>query len=50
MLIVNQGEKEVLIQKELLEKLELEYDYLGEIKSDFFEYANKRFGFLISKD
>jgi len=47
MLIINQGEKEAEIQKELLKKLNIPYQYLGEIKSNFFEYQNKRFGYLI---
>lgn len=50
MLIVNQGEKEALKQKELLEKLCISYLNLGEVKSNYFNYQNKRFGFLIEKD
>lgn len=49
MLIVNQGENEALIQKEMLEKLNIPYRELGEIKSEFFEYQNKRFGFMVRK-
>jgi len=49
MLIVNQGEKEANIQKELFDKLGLGFEYLGEIKSEFFEYRNRRYGFFLCK-
>lgn len=49
MLIVNQGEKERDIQKELFEKLEMPYIELGEIESEFFAYKNKRYGFYCKK-
>lgn len=49
MLIVNQGESEARIQKELLEKLNINFVELGKIKSEFFEYKNERFGFLVEK-
>ena len=49
MLIINQGELESNIQKDLLEKLNINYEFLGEIKSEYFEYKNKRFGYLINK-
>jgi len=49
MLIINQGESEAETQKALLKELNLKYKELGEIKSEFFEYTNKRFGFLIIK-
>ena len=49
MLIINQGESEAETQKALLKELNLKYKELGEIKSEFFEYKNKRFGFLIIK-
>lgn len=49
LLIINQGEKEANVQKELLDKLNISYKELGEIKSEHFEYQNKRYGFLISK-
>ena len=49
LLIINQGEEEAKAQKSMLEKLGIRYTSLGEIKSDYFEYKYKRFGFLISK-
>ena len=49
MLIINQGEKEAQIQKELLEKLGIKFLELGKIESEFFEYKNERFGFLIKQ-
>jgi len=49
MLIINQGEKEAQIQLELLEKLNIPFENLGEIHNEYFEYQNKRFGFLIKK-
>lgn len=47
MLIVNQGEKEFEVQKELLNKLNIKYKDLGEIKNDYFEYQNKRYGLVV---
>ena len=49
MLIVNQGEKERDIQKELLDSLNIPYNELGEIESEFFAYKNKRYGFYCKK-
>ena len=49
MLIINQGKKEAQIQKELLEKLGIKFLELGKIESEFFEYKNERFGFLIEQ-
>lgn len=49
MLIVNQGEQEAKVQKEMLEKLNIKYADLGEIQSEYFQYKNKRFGFLVNK-
>ncbi|MBQ4647233.1 MAG: hypothetical protein IJB79_07785 [Candidatus Gastranaerophilales bacterium] len=49
MLIINQGKKEALIQKELLEKLNLNYTFLGKIENKFYQFKNDRFGYLISK-
>ena len=49
LLIINQGEEEAKAQESMLEKLGIRYTSLGEIKSDYFEYKYKRFGFLISK-
>ena len=49
MLIINQGEEEAGVQKKLLEELGFLHKELGEVKSEFFEYKNKRFGFLVKK-
>lgn len=49
MLIVNQGEIEAQEQRALLNKLNIKYEYLGEIESPYFQYKNKRYGFLVSK-
>lgn len=49
MIIVNQGEKEYGVQKELLEKLQIPYEDCGEFKSDFLKYKHKRFVFVIKK-
>ncbi len=49
MLIINQGEEEAKVQKELLDRIEASYEELGEVKSEFFEYKNKRYGFLVKK-
>ena len=50
MLIINQGEIEARAQKEFLKELNIKFQELGEIKSPFFEYKNKRFGFIIRKN
>ena len=49
MLIINQGEKEKDLQRQLLEKLNISFVFLGEIESEYYKYQNKRFGFLIKK-
>ena len=49
MLIINQGEYEANAQRVLLEKLGYDYKDLGEIESQYFEYKNKRYGFLVVK-
>ena len=49
MLIINQGETEAKEQERLLKKLNINYKTLGEIKSEHFEYQNRRFGYLIQK-
>lgn len=49
MLIVNQGEVEAEAQKELFASIGLDYTELGEVKSEYFEYMNKRFAFLVKK-
>ena len=50
MLIINQGEKETLIQKQMLDKLRIKYEEKGIVKSEFMEYKNNRYAFLIKKD
>lgn len=50
MLIINQGEHEANAQRVLLEKLGYNYKDLGEIESQYFEYKNKRYGFLVIKN
>ena len=50
MLIVNQGEEEARIQKDMLNKLNVKHIELGEIKSKYLEYKYKRFGYLIKND
>lgn len=49
MLIVNQGEEEAQIQQKLLESLNIPYKPLGVLKSDFYEFKNDRYGFIIEK-
>lgn len=49
MIIINQGEKEKQIQKEMLEKTDVDFEFLGEIKNEYYAFENKRFGFLIRK-
>lgn len=49
MLIINQGEVEAKEQEHLLKKLNINFTSLGEIKSEHFEYKNKRFGYLVKK-
>lgn len=44
--IINQGEAEYETQKELCQKLNIEYTPLGEVKSEFFNYK-QRYGILI---
>lgn len=43
LLIINQGEKEYLIQKKLNEKLNLNAFYFGEIENEFNIFKNKRY-------
>lgn len=50
LLIINQGMEESELQKELLIKLGIKYEFLDEIKNEFYKYKNKRFGYLIKKD
>ena len=49
MLIINQGEIESFEQQKLLEELEINYDYKGEVLSKHFSYKNKRYAYLITK-
>ena len=49
MLIINQTESEAKAQKELLDKLNISYQELGEIASNYFQYNYTRYGFLIKK-
>lgn len=49
LLIINQGEIEAKEQEKFLKELGINYTYLGEIKSEYFQYQHKRFGFLIKK-
>ena len=50
MLIVNQGEIEANIQKELLESLNIHYDFLGEVKNEHYPFTQKRYVFLVKKN
>lgn len=49
MLIVNQGIDEAKIQKNLLDELDIKYVDKGIVKSEFLEYKNDRYAFLITK-
>lgn len=49
MLIVNQGKDEMREQKRLLEELTIPFEYMGEIRSRYFEYKNKRYAFVVRK-
>lgn len=49
MLIINQGEDESIIQKALLNNLNIKYIYKGIVKSNFLEYKNNRHAYLITK-
>ncbi len=49
MLIINQGENEKQIQKQMLENLNVDFEFLGEVKNEYYNFKNKRFGFLIRK-
>ena len=50
MFIVNQGEEESEIQRALLEKLKIPYEFLGTISSKALEFKNLRYGYIIKKD
>lgn len=47
--IINQGEVEYKVQRELCERLKIYYIALGEIKSKFLNYEILRYGILIKK-
>ena len=49
MFIVNQGEEEAEIQRALLEKLKIPYEFLGTISSKALEFKNLRYGYIIKK-
>ena len=49
LLIINQGEEESLKQKEILDSLDIQYKELGEVSNEYFQYQNKRYGFLVDK-
>lgn len=49
MLIVNQGINEAIIQKQLLEELNIKYTEKGIVKSRFLEYKNDRYAFIVRK-
>ena len=49
MIIINQGEKERDIQKKMLEKTDVDFEFLGEIKNQFYTFEYKRYGFLVRK-
>lgn len=50
MLIINQGQKESQIQKEMFEKLNISYTVLNKIESEHFQYMNERYGYLVVKN
>lgn len=45
--IINQGETEYNVQKELCKKLDIKYQETGEIKSEFFNYVYPRYSLVI---
>ena len=47
MLIINQGENEAKVQEELFKQCNINYNSLGEIKSEYYQFKNPRFGFLV---
>ena len=47
MLIINQGEKEKDIQKQMLINSKTHFEFLGEIKNEFYQFDNKRYGFIV---
>lgn len=49
MLIINQGEVEAQVQKQLLDESGIKYEEKGIVKSEFLQYKNNRYAFLIQK-
>ena len=49
LLIINQGEKEAQIQKRMFDNLHIKYEEKGIVKSEFMEYKNNRYAYLIKK-
>lgn len=49
MLIINQGEKEADIQREMLKELNIKYNSIGIVKSNNLTYNYDRYAFLIRK-
>lgn len=49
LLIINQGEYEAKIQKELLDNLIISYKDLGLVTSKYFQYNHKRYAILVEK-
>ena len=49
LLIINQGEKEAQMQKQMFENLNIKYEEKGIVKSKFIEYKNNRYAYLIKK-
>ena len=49
MLIINQGKEEAEIQKDLFERLNISYEFFGEITSSKLEFKNTRYGFVVRK-
>jgi len=47
MFILNQGEEEYEIQKKLLKNLNIPFEEIGEVKSEFLAYKHKRYGFIV---
>lgn len=49
MLIINQGIVEAELQKNLLNKTDIKYEEKGIVKSNFLQYKNDRYAFLVNK-
>lgn len=48
MLIINQGIDETELQKNLLNKTDIKYEEKGIVKSEFLQYKNDRYAFLVN--